>query len=1026
MRHVRMDGTPSMLLSDQRQLVSVFLSAVLFAGSWPARGLESEIAPDAKRGPGQEEATPIKGEVKLHIDLKRAKRAAEQGDQAEASGKIDEALLHYQEAVYYAPKEMAYAVREAALRSKLVRTHVDAAERAALEGRMVKATEELRKALRIDPGNTVVAERMAQMKSMEDELPNKARLQVTGLPKLQPKSGKQDLDLRGETRAVYEELGSRFGVKASFDPDMMGRQVRLRVQDVDFFTALTLLGTQTGTFWRVLNPTLIFVAPDTPEKRKWYAPEAEQVFPLTAAVAPDEMTELLRVLRDITGATHLELDTRSRTITMRDTPARLELAGKLIQELEKARGEVLLEIELLEVDRGAMQKLGITPPSSTSLILLTPNDIRSLAASRDLANLLTNAKNIFNGKGFSSIPPFIVLGGGLSTFLLTLPSFTANFSDSLSLVRSGRQVLLRAQDGKPATFFVGDRFPVTLSLLSTSLGTGGSFTGVPGGVTFPETNFAVGANPTALVAGHFTGGTLPDLAVVFNNTAANTFTVLQNQDLGNFLQVATPPITLSANETGQVAIGTGVFRTDSTKFTTAQPEDVILVNSTSNNVSVLLGNVDAKGVPNGTFRAAPGSPIAVGKNPSSIIVADFNADGIQDFAVTNKDDNSISVFRGVGDGTFRQFPASPFLLNQAAGVQTAPVAMVAGTFRQGDTSDLAVVNQTSGNVSILLDNIDQNSNITFSEARNSPIAVGTSPVAVATGDLNNDGVGDLAVVNQGQNSVSILLGSTTIDGTFTAAPTSPLVTAATPAGVAIASFSNGPSPDIAVTNKTQSTLSVFVGLGGGAFQTGIELNTAASPGSLIVSKLTSSGLSDVALVAQGSAAGQGIVAVIQDSANFAASGSGTGQTPYPGAEYMDLGLKVKATPSLHANNEVTLQLEFEIRALAGGNVNGIPIISNRTLTQTIRAREDQPTLIGGLAGREETRAITGLPGFAELPGVGYAFGGRTNTLSDTELMILITPHRLRSPNRETGTIFTGPSERGVTPSTLPSERVQPP
>jgi general secretion pathway protein D len=167
------------------------------------------------------------------------------------------------------------------------------------------------------------------------------------------------------------------------------------------------------------------------------------------------------------------------------------------------------------------------------------------------------------------------------------------------------------------------------------------------------------------------------------------------------------------------------------------------------------------------------------------------------------------------------------------------------------------------------------------------------------------------------------------------------------------------------------------------------------------------------------------VAIIQDSADLAASGSGGGQTPYPGAEYMDLGLKIKATPALHANNEVTLQLEFEIRALAGGNVNGIPIISNRTLTQTVRVREDQPTVIGGLADREETRAITGLPGFAEIPGIGYAFGGRNNTLSDTELMILITPHRLRSPERETGTIFTGPSERGVTPSTLPSERVQP-
>ena len=178
----------------------------------------------ASSNPGaQEEATPRKGEVKLHVDLKRAQRAAERGDQAEAAGKIDEALLHYQEAVVYAPKDMAYALKEAALRSKLVRTHVDAAERAALEGRMEKATEELRKALHIDPGNTIVAERMAQMKSMDDEPPTTAQMQITGLPKMQPTAGKQDLNLRGETRSVYEELGARFGIKASFDPDVMGR-----------------------------------------------------------------------------------------------------------------------------------------------------------------------------------------------------------------------------------------------------------------------------------------------------------------------------------------------------------------------------------------------------------------------------------------------------------------------------------------------------------------------------------------------------------------------------------------------------------------------------------------------------------------------------------------------------------------------------------------------------------------------------------------------------------------------------------
>ena len=1003
----------NMISTVKNSVGSCVLCAVLFVAPTGAQE-------EAKRAPGEPQ-------VQLHEDLKRAQKAAERGDQAETAGHLDEALLHYQEAVVYAPREMSYALKEAALRSRLVRTHVDSAEKAALEGRMERATEELRAALHMDPKNTVVAERLSQMKSMEDEPPSKAQLEINGLPKLQPKSGKQDLDLRGETRAVYEELAARFGIKASFDPDVMGRQVRLRVKDVDFYTALTLLGTQTGTFWRALNPTLMFVASDTPEKRKQYGPEAQQTFSLPSSVAPDEMTELLRVLRDITGATHLQLDTRSRTITMRDTPGRLALAGQLIQEVEKARGEVLLDIDLLEVDRAAMQKLGLTPPSSTSLILLTPNDIKKIVSSTDLANLLTNAQSIFSGKGFSGIPPFILLGGGLSTFLLTLPGASVDFSDSLTLVRSGREVLLRAQDGKPATFFVGDRFPVTLSLLSSSLGTGGGFTGTPGSATFPETNFVVGNNPSALVAGRFTGGTLPDLAVVFNNAAANTFTILKNQDNGNFIPVTPAPITLGANETGQVAIGTGILRTDSTKFPTAQPADVLLVNSTSNNVSVLLANVDATtGIPDGTFSEAPGSPIAVGANPSSIIVADFNADGILDFAVTNKNDNSISVFRGVGDGTFTQFPASPFLLNKNGVAETGPVAMVAGTFRQGDTTDLAVVNQTSNNVSILLDNIDTGSNITFKEATNSPITVGASPVAIATGDVNADGVGDLAIANQGDNTVTLLLGSTTVDGTFTVAPSSPLVTAAAPAGVQIASFSNGPSPDIAVTNRDQSTLSVFLGLGGGLFQNAVELNTAATPGALIVSTLTTSGLPDVALVAQGPTAGQGIVAIIQDSATLAASGSGTGQTPYPGAEYMDLGLKIKATPTLHPNDEVTLQLEFEIRALAGGNVNGIPILSNRTLTQTIRVHEGVPSVIGGLADREETRAITGLPGFAELPGIGYAFGGRTKTLTDTELMILITPHRLRSPQKQTGTIFTGQSERGVTPSTLPSERVQPP
>lgn len=1013
-----------MLMRTFRPITALLLSLLLCAQIRSQAPLSSQVQDNTVRP-----------------DSKRAQKAAERGDKDLAAGRFEEALAEYEEAARYAPQDAAAVERAAALRSKLVRAYVEAAERDALAGRLTEATEELGASLRIDPGNTFVKERLGQLAAMEDsQRPKPAFMnRIPGLPRLQPQAGKRNLNLRGDTRAAYEQLAGLFAVKVTFDPDVVSRNVQLRIDDVDFYTAMSLLGTQTGTFWRPVNTTMIFVAPDTAEKRRQYGLEAEQTFPLSAAVAPEDVTEMLRILREITGGTRINLDTRTHTITMRDTPERLALAGELIEQLEKARGEVMLEIEILEVDRNKASALGITPPASEQLITLSSTDLNQLKASTTLANLLTNIQQVFAGKGFSSVPAVIPIGGGLSTFLLTLPTATADFSDTLSLVQTGRQVLLRAQDGKPASFFVGDRFPITLSLLSGSLGNGSSLVGVPGATVFPQTNFAVGADPSALVANNFTGGTLPDLAVAFDNANANTFVILQNQDNGNFVQVTPSPITLGTNETGQVAIGTGVFRNDITKFSTAQPPDVVLVNSTSNNISVLLGSADSTGKPNGLFTEAPGSPFPVGNNPRSVVVADFNGDGFLDLAVANQGDNSISLFRGNGDGTFAEFPGSPFKLTNTAGIsETAPVAMVSSNFRNrfntinnGPEIDLAVLNQGSNNVAILLGSVDQNLNVSFTEAPSSPIQVGTSPVAIAVGDLNTDGAPDLAVVNQGDSTVSILLQSSNLDGTFTAATGSPLPTSANPAGIVIANFANSAVPDIAVTNNGSATVGIYLGLGQGTFASRIELNTPAGPTALIASVLTTSGLPDIALVSQAAAASQGVVTVIQDTNSLANSttNGGAAQTPYPASEYVDLGVKIKATPTLHPNNEVTLLLEFEIRALSGSSVNGIPILSNRTLTQTVRVKEDEPTLIGGLTDVEETRSITGLPGFAEIPVLGYAFGGRNKSLQDTELLILVTPRKLRLADRLTRTIFAGRGDIGgrtaTSPGTLQSPAPEP-
>jgi tetratricopeptide (TPR) repeat protein len=969
-------------------------------------------------------------------DPKRAKKDVEAGDKAAEEGRFDDALAAYDEAARYAPQNLDVLGKGATLRAQLVRAHTDNAEQFALHGDVPQAIAEFRTAMRVDPTNAVIAERMAQIAAMHDSDAAPARTTIEGLPKLTVQQGKHNLDLHGDTRSAYDMVTRMFGIKAAFDPDLPSRRVHLRVEDVDFATAIALVAEASGTFWRPVAGDMIFVAADTNEKRKQFAVQATQTFPLSAAVAPDEMTELLRVLREITASTRVELDTNSRSITIRDTPEKLELANELIQQVQRARGEVMLEIELLEVDRDKATQLGITPPASGQAFLISPNDINALSKASDLTNALTILGQLFSAQGITSIPGFTLVGGGYSTFLLTLPSTAANFSDALTLVQSGRQILMRAQDGKPATFFVGDRYPITLSLLSGSLGTGSGtptstnssvpvIGALPSASQFPQTTFNVGNNPVALAAAAYSGGTLPDLAVV--NQADNTISILLNQDNGNFVAQANSPIKLAATELGPVAIATGTFGNTvvETNGVTVAPVDLVIANATTNNVTVLLGNND------GTFTEAPGSPYAVGTNPSSVVVADLNGDGNLDFAVTNKGDNSVSFFKGDGTGKFTAFPASPFTLqNNSTHSEKGPVALATANFKNttlpnstAPEVDLAIVNENSNNVAVLLGSLDTAGNVTFTEATSSPIAVGNTPVSIAAGDLNTDGIPDLAVVNQADNTISIILGSTNADATFSFAPGSPLSTATTPVGITIANFTGGEVPSLAVTNAGVSTLAVYVGLGGAEFAPRLEVATPTTPSAIISATLTSTGLPDVALTALGTTADQGVVSIFQDSSSFA-TGSTPTQTPYPGSEYVDLGVKVKATPTLHPNHEVTLQLEFEIRALSGNNINGIPIISNRTLSQVVRVRDDQTSLISGLLDKEETRSLTGLPGVASVPGVSYAGSNHNNSSNNTEFMILVTPHRLRSRVGQARSIFAGrgdPQNRGSIGAGAPPE-----
>jgi Flp pilus assembly secretin CpaC len=947
------------------------------------------------------------------LDPERAKQAYDEGQRAEGARDWQAAFRAYSEAAASAPDERDYLLHRELARSRLVQQHVDNAERDAITGNLSDARNELRAALGLDPSNSVARERLQEFSAPPSAQLREVPPKISGEIRLQHQTGTRSFDYRGNTQGAYEEVARQFGVRAAFDVDLHPRPIRFRVADVDFDTAMRVLGDMTKTFWRPLTSRMFFVAEDTPQKRKDYDATVVRTILVPESVQPDQMTEMLRLVREIIGITHADLDARSRTITLRDSPQNVALAVKLLSELEQAPGELILEIEILEVDRDVARNLGITPPESSTIVTLSAQDIQeaqqSLQGLVDVVMRLFGLPSSLNGLSTSQIasllsagqisagsllPPLIAFGGGRTTFLATMPGATATFSEALSLIQNGRRILLRAKDGQPATFFVGDRFPITLATFSTSLGSS-SFIPSVSSTAFPRTDFGVGNSPVAVTTGSFDSKTNSniDIAVAnhvdstINNQMQSTISLLLGNGDGTF-QTQTV-IELPAGS-GPSALVAADFNGDTFL-------DLAVADQTSDKISILLGNGD------GTFQPETHVDLPAGSGPVAVLSGKFNSksstDNI-DLAVLNQTANNVTILLGDGKGKFT--------IKSTVATGRKPVAMVSGDFNGDGIPDLAVVNQTDNTVTILIGNGDG----TFQAATPArTLTTGSTPAGIGTADFNGDSILDLAVTNSADNNVAIFLGNGVGkgDGTFTFFLDLPTNTG--PTGIITGDFNSDGIPDLAVADQTANAASILLGVGGGNFAPRIDLTTGNGPVALATANFTSSGRPDLATANEAA----NTVSVILNSNVFTPS-SGLPQTLFPGSEYVDLGLKVKATPRIHPNDEVTLHLQFEIRSVSGQNVNGIPILTNRTIEQTVRLREDETSLIAGLLQRNETRAIGGTPGLAELPnGAGQLFGLRTAEDTDTELLILITPRMVRLGPRMNRSIYAGSESSSSSP-----------
>lgn len=119
------------------------------------------------------------------------------------------------------------------------------------------------------------------------------------------------------------------------------------------------------------------------------------------------------------------------------------------------------------------------------------------------------------------------------------------------------------------------------------------------------------------------------------------------------------------------------------------------------------------------------------------------------------------------------------------------------------------------------------------------------------------------------------------------------------------------------------------------------------------------------------------------------------QAAFPSFNYEDLGLTVKAKPSITSDSDVSLQLEINLRALAGQSINGVPIIGNREYKGSISLEDGEPAVVAGQISRSETRDLSGIPGLGEIPLLNKVTATNTKQTEYDELLVVITPHITR-------------------------------
>ena len=404
--------------------------------------------------------------VLLSLSCGGGSSAFRAGRKAELRKDYDTALVNYQKALQADPANAQYQLHEKLARKEASFFHLKQGRNLLQQGRTDDAAGEFQKAVGIDPTLDAAAQELAKLQAAQAQARlERERVLKQALKAQEPQPTPIEIQLKpfptepiahlrlsADSRKVFETLGKLANLNVAFTSDFQAKPAAVDLSNVKVEEAFRVVSMQTKTFWKAVTPNTIIVIPDTPGNRRDYEQEVLKTIYLTNPLAPADRTAITTALKQVLGIQRIIDNPDANAIVLRDTPAKVAAAEKMVRELDRSKAEILVEVSVMEADRNRIRELGLLPATQFAL---------------------TPAANVTTGLAAQTLRDIGHLSG--ADYIVTMPSaaLSALLNDSKTHILQNPKV--RVTDGQTAKLRIGSRVPyATGSFLP---GTGGGVGG---------------------------------------------------------------------------------------------------------------------------------------------------------------------------------------------------------------------------------------------------------------------------------------------------------------------------------------------------------------------------------------------------------------------------------------------------------------------------------------------------------------------------------------------------------------------